>query len=361
MLSGCVFDLFREDGENDYHEMVAAYLEYDKEMEYAEFSGGAGTKQSPYVIATPKDLKNLSIIMRPSNKTRAYANAYYVQTKDIDLGGIAWIPIGFYDESKSYTRRGEDAFAGSYDGQGHEISNMKILIDESAYITTFDHSDAQGLFGAVCSQDNLDAGIRNLTLKDADIVYRDDDMPWHQSICGGLVGLILPKDVSVENCTVASISINTTAWDVGMFVGENNGMVNNSYAKGSIQYTVLDSYDSIGGGVGYNAGNVKGCRSDCDITMDIQPVTDDEIEINVGGFVGRNGTEETELNQTKIEDSKAIGRLRLLDKKSITLIAGSFAGESWSHAPIVNSDADFTASDNGDKYPSIGALERKDW
>jgi hypothetical protein len=384
LLSGCGNRLPQDDDpqENGYQAMVAAYTEYDKEMSNAKFSGGDGTKQSPYVIATPEDLKNLSIIMRPNNWTRTYANAYYVQSKDIDLNGVVWIPIGFFDEGglDYYEHRGDYAFAGAYDGLGHEIRNMKILIDGLAYIRSFNHSDAQGLFGAVSRQGNPDVGVRNLILRDADIVYQDKSMPEYRSLCGGLVGLIPTEDVTIENCTVASIKINTTALDVGMLVGENYGKVGNSYASGSIEYIALDSYAFIGGGIGENKGYVSDCRTDCKMSVKIQYATYyDEYEMWIGGFVGRNGDEEGALVQAEIENASAAGELSisaeyakfsifihpasfLMDvifqiNEELVFNIGGFVGDNQGQALILNSDANFTESGSGKEYQFNGLVE----
>jgi hypothetical protein len=354
LLSGCSF-------------IAITYLEYNKDMDDVAFSGGDGTKQSPYIIATPEDLKNLSIIMRPNNWTRTYANAYYVQTKDIDLGGVVWAPIGFYNDITGYTQREYYAFSGSYDGLGHEISNMKISIEEFADILPFAHSGAQGLFGVVLRQGNPDVGIRNLILQDADIVCKNYDTAWRRILCGGLVGLIPSEDVTVENCTVASIDMNTTALDVGMLVGENYGRISNSYASGSIGYIVLDSYSCVGGGIGSNRGYVNDCQTDCKMSLKIELASDyRENEMWIGGFAGRNGDEEDELVQAEIKNTSAMGTLSLSGKNAnsnlenyneIELIVGGFVGDNQGQSLPENNDASFVGSKDGRKYQFIGSVE----
>jgi hypothetical protein len=343
----------------NFQEILKSYKTYDEAVDNVNFSGGEGTKSSPYIIASANDLINLSKMMRPGNRERRYANAYYMQTKDVDLGGMVWAPIGFYDEDRDISRIGEDAFSGSYDGRGHEIRNMRIDIDEFAFSNTFKHSLAQGLFGSVSYQDNPDVGIRNIVLSDATIVYIDDDMPWHQNMCGGLVGIICSNNVSVENCTVTDIRIKTSANSTGMLVGKNQGKISDCHAKGKIDYTVFDAYVRVGGALGLNTGQAFNCESNCDIILTVQPVTTDDIEMWAGGFVGQNGSDELESYQSKIDRSSAVGTLSMTSKKKIVLFAGSFAGESWETAPISNSSTYFIDAQSGKEYPFIGSTKKQ--
>lgn len=74
----------------------------------AGFSGeGDGTESDPYVIMTPTQL----------DEVRNDLHAYYVLGADIDLSGYAsWDPIGAFKEP----------FTGTFDGDGHTISNLKV-------------------------------------------------------------------------------------------------------------------------------------------------------------------------------------------------------------------------------------------
>lgn len=70
------------------------------------FTNGDGSMENPYEVSTAEQLEAV----------RNDLSAYYVQTCDIDLSGIDWEPIG-----------SEDApFAGSYDGDGHEVQNLSL-------------------------------------------------------------------------------------------------------------------------------------------------------------------------------------------------------------------------------------------
>ena len=84
----------------------------------------------------------------------------YMLTADIDLSGIEWTPIGTYapsgeSEEEQEIPAAESAFTGTFDGQGHTISNLTINQPEGW---------AMGLFGCAAN-----ARIGNFTLENATV------------------------------------------------------------------------------------------------------------------------------------------------------------------------------------------------
>ena len=84
----------------------------------------------------------------------------YMLMADIDLSGIEWTPVGTWvpsgeSEEEQEIPSSEFAFTGTFDGNGHKISNLKI-----------DQPDglALGLFGCISG-----AEIRNFTLENASV------------------------------------------------------------------------------------------------------------------------------------------------------------------------------------------------
>ncbi|MCR5487887.1 MAG: InlB B-repeat-containing protein, partial [Lachnospiraceae bacterium] len=57
------------------------------------FSGGAGTEDEPYLIATPRDLAVVAQTVYEQGNV-AYSGQYLSLADDIDLGGLYWLPIG---------------------------------------------------------------------------------------------------------------------------------------------------------------------------------------------------------------------------------------------------------------------------
>jgi len=124
-------------------------------------------------------------------------------------------------------------FTGSFDGQNHTISNLQIDT----------YSDDQGFFGRIRGKG---AKIKNLGLKGGSVQGRN--------YVGGVAGR--NEEGTVQNCSfTGNVSGGADAYAGGV-VGWNSGMVQNSYATGSV-YT----HSSVGGVVGKNEGTVQNCHA----------------------------------------------------------------------------------------------------
>lgn len=81
----------------------------------------------------------------------------YVLTEDLDMTGIDFTPIGGTHGAKGAVS-GSNVFSGTFDGQGHLISNLTIQVSEEVS----DYAQV-GLFSIVASADAADyAEVRNL-------------------------------------------------------------------------------------------------------------------------------------------------------------------------------------------------------
>ena len=217
------------------------------------YSGGNGTRQDPYQIATAQDLIELG--QTPDDYGRSF-----VLSADIDLAdhvfdqaviapdtagdspGLGGIVITTFDGP---------GFYGRFDGQGHVIRNLCIDDRTGSY---------QGLFG------NLSAGaeVVNLGLEDV----RIDGL----SYVGGLVGQ--NDHGSISLCHIAgTVSGEET---VGGLVGHNDhGSISLCHSSGTVRGT-----EQVGGLVGDNdAGRVSSSYSSAAV----------HGEEDTGGLVGDNG------------------------------------------------------------------------
>ncbi|MDR3321544.1 MAG: hypothetical protein LBS93_03775, partial [Synergistaceae bacterium] len=79
-----------------------------------DFASGDGSEGSPYEIDSAEAL---ALMARQVNG-RKNADKHFRLTKDIDLAGKYWDPIGSYYYSP---------FSGTFDGEGHMISNMTTI------------------------------------------------------------------------------------------------------------------------------------------------------------------------------------------------------------------------------------------
>ena len=79
---------------------------------------GQGTKASPYQIGNGAELAWFAEQVNSGNK-----NLWAVLTKDIDLNGKSWTPIAMQAKD-------EDAYAGTFDGQGHGIHGLAVVTEK---------------------------------------------------------------------------------------------------------------------------------------------------------------------------------------------------------------------------------------
>ena len=148
----------------------------------------------------------------------------FVLTSDIDLGGYQWTPIGK-----------NNSFIGTFDGNGHTISNLKYSFEGEDYFV--------GLFGCL-----KDATVRNLTIENVDI-YLNGAETWGHigAVAGWAEGTTLLKDIVVKgNVKIEGDASVSTSHRIGGIVGGNQGGVlnfenvrveadNDSYVKGFSQ------------------------------------------------------------------------------------------------------------------------------
>jgi uncharacterized repeat protein (TIGR02543 family) len=213
-----------------------------KDSGTAEFAGGDGSEDNPYLIATPEHLNNVRNYLGAEN-----ADKHFKLTANLNLNvapyntGEGWEPIGASDD-----------FTGSFDGGGYTISGL--VINRPA-------QDDIGLFGYAETM----AKIRNLGLVGVKVTGSD--------CVGGLVG---GNRGQVTNSYVTG---DVTGKDrVGGLVGQNFGSIADSYATG----TVTDTWSgSIGGLAGENSANgtITNCHAEVTVTSSNSVV---------GGLVGNN-------------------------------------------------------------------------
>lgn len=185
-----------------------------------------------YKITSTEGLVKLAEMV--NNSRDSGEGATFVLMNNIDLSSIDnWTPIGY---NASY-------FRGSFYGNGHTISNMKIS-SESRYV---------GLFGYCVSQKN--AMISDIVLKDVDITAKGPHV-------GGLIGY--DSGVNMENISISgNISVDvsgTGSWtpEIGGLCGFNNANIDSV----NVNINIKGNYKSnhyVGGIVGHNykGGNIN--------------------------------------------------------------------------------------------------------
>lgn len=177
---------------------------------------GDGTQNNPFKISTARELQAM----------RDNLQASYVLVADIDASKTARWDDGSGFRMIGYDR--DNRFTGSFDGQGHTITGLRI-----------NHTDRirAALFGWV-SEDGV---VQNVRLKNATVDGYNS--------AGVLVGR---NYGTVENAS-ASGSVTAGGWKVGGLVAYNTGTVSNSSASAS----VAGEWNKAGGLVGSNYGTIR--------------------------------------------------------------------------------------------------------
>lgn len=181
----------------------------------AEFEG-EGTADSPFMIKTATNLKELANFVNSGNQ---YADTYFELGGNIDLTGETFDPIGNQNNH----------FSGIFDGKGYIIKG--ISANAEAYV---------GLFGYI---DN--AIINDVGIEEADI------RGW--SYIGGIAGY--SQNSTITNCFTRGTTNGNDC--VGALVGysDESTIIRNSFS--SMQHTKYEIYGSVGGLVGYNCGQLE--------------------------------------------------------------------------------------------------------
>lgn len=178
------------------------------------FAGGSGTAEDPWQIASAEQL----------NLVREDLTAHYVLTEDVDLSGYEnWEPIGAFQSLSDAPEDAEVphpdyAFTGTFDGQGHKISNLTV--EASAPM-------GAGLFGCASGTEEGEAYIGDFTLENVKVSGG--------YLVGGAVGL------QFMNCKVSKVDVT----------GEN----------------LLTGMQGIGGVVGTGFDLISDCTAEADILV----------------------------------------------------------------------------------------------
>ncbi|MDR2633276.1 MAG: hypothetical protein LBC51_06590 [Treponema sp.] len=181
------------------------------------------------------------------NAIRNRLDGHYVLEADIDLSGYTnWEPIGQFEalsEAESETPNPAKVFSGTFDGNGHTISNITIN-QPQLYVGV-------GLFGV-----NF-GSIRNLTVKNVDVTG--------YYLAGGVVGM---QGGTLENITLNGTNTIRGSQGIGGIVGVNFGAISNCAARANIvvsndpAYPLQSPYNGNSGGIllgGMEGGSIANC------------------------------------------------------------------------------------------------------
>jgi len=210
----CEENMDPEDPELAEDSETAAQEETAEDTAVAEETTADNAEKEVIEIATAEELAAINDNLAGN----------YVLTADIDLAGAEWTPIGSFAPSgetpeEQETPSSETAFTGTFDGNGHTISNLSINQPEGM---------AVALFGCIANTE-----IGNFTLENASVT-----------------GTIMAADV-------VGYSYCSTVSNIKLVSGTVN-----------VNYTEMSTEGMYGGIVGAGmASLIKDCEAQADITL----------------------------------------------------------------------------------------------
>ena len=317
--------------------------------EAPSFSGGTGTQQDPWLIASQADLTALAEFLNSGNAaTFDTENAgvgnchgyYFKQTADIDLTGVTWEPIGY---SEGYY------FAGNYDGGGHSITNAVSTgkVDPEGFATA-------GIFGWVAF-----GSVENLHVKNANFVATGQN---NYSYVGGIAGVCYGS--TIENCSVENSSLesrrNNNNNCAGSIVGYSTG---GTFEKCAAENNQIRTMAYGGGFVGevdddpdYGVGNstfTNGYVANCTVISE----TDDSQGTSFsGGFAG----EITDSTLT-IQNCYVYQATLSTVGNAVPQGTGVFAGNLWGGSTIADTNCFFGACGITENAGTAGEKTEEDF
>ena len=287
--------------------------------EAADFAG-VGTAANPYKIQDVEDLKKLA---EKVNGGEAYANTYFKQTANIDLEDLEnepnWTPIG----------KENNHFQGTFDGGGHQITNLKI--GKREYGGLFGN-----VWGATIQNCNVTGEVNGYNYSGGIVGYANDNT--HILNCsfqgnvegngqdrGGIVG-----STSI-GCDVSGCFVTGTVTGgncVGGIAGNGVGTIKNCYALAD----VTAAGDSAGGIAGYAYNlSIENCYYSGKVSSNG----------NAGGIAGIARNSEIQNCVSLAESVTGIWKVNRIAGKNSAKLTDNYA---WSGTTI-----------NGNPVPADGA------
>ena len=293
-----------------------------KDDDPEHFGEGSGTRDDPFLIETAEDLNNV----------RNSPDKHFKQIADIDLvdftQGSGWLPIG--DE--------ETRFTGSYNGNGHTITNLTINLPDEDYVGLFGFAENSTIeninleISGNVTGSNYVGGLVGKSAGSGFIsnIYVEGQIEGND-YAGGLAGW---NECEVtENHTHIGVSTENTYG--GGLIGWNEGNISNSKAEGGAHGSgyiggftgmnkgdITESYagegawgenDYIGGFAGWNEGDITDSRAEGSY----------QGNSKVGGFAGKNtgnisSSHVTGYVEASLQGSDTLGGMVGINKGSIT-------------------------------------------
>ncbi|MCX5635236.1 MAG: hypothetical protein NTW55_05295 [Planctomycetota bacterium] len=211
---------------------------------FGAYSGGTGEPNNPYKIAAKADLLALAA------NTADYGKCFTL-TADVNLQGQVFSNAIIASDA---------SFTGTFNGNGHKISNFTINGGSNDYLGLFGFVDTDGLVenlgieNFAVSGTSCLGGLAGWNFGNISNCYSTGTVSG-TSFAGGLVGL--SDNGNIGQCYSMS-AVSGDGWSIGGLVGRNyNAGINNCYSAGKVSSSAGSLF--VGGLVGSNdSGSVLG-------------------------------------------------------------------------------------------------------
>ncbi len=230
---------------------------------------GTGTEADPYLIQSASQLAGLAANVNGGEK---YSGQYFKLTTDIDLNNKEWTPIGI---SASYY------FGGSFNGDGHRISNLYINASTTyqalfGYVRTPDNSTTVVLKnfivdGSVTNTKSYTAGVlaygtNNVTIQnvgnEADVTCTASNGQYTGGVAGylavssGTYSILVDSCYNKGNITASYNRLGGLCGGISRSGSNTSLSVTNCYNAGKVTGNHANAnYNQFGGLIGYGYGS----------------------------------------------------------------------------------------------------------
>ncbi len=158
---------------------------------------GTGSEVDPFLISSENDLAYVAKQVNDDTAPNSFAGMYLKLTANLDLGNLAWTPIGAIKNR---------CFSGTFDGDGYTISGLNVKTGDDGSSTIFG-----GVFGHV-----KDGVIKNLTVENAEVV----SLKYGGAIAGQLNVTADTGYTAIINCHVRNAKVR--GLQIGGIVGRSS-------------------------------------------------------------------------------------------------------------------------------------------
>lgn len=259
------------------------------------------------IITTAEELAAFAAAV---NNANTFAGKTVKLGRDINLNNLEWTPIGEYDGSK--------VFRGTFNGDAHIISNLKITKTDNTSATLrlglFSHIMNATVENVILDTVNIVANsanaraaafimtaegtntIKDITVKNAVV---DVTSTSNSGYVAGVVGYANQLGDKMSNINVSGLSLNVSASNYAFASAINGYLVQDDKAKESEFKSVLDGFSVngvvvsakgvesyVGGAYGYCQKGSMDIKNGTITNLKITSQANNGNDAGIGGLVG---------------------------------------------------------------------------